>query len=482
VLHPLQKSPQKLNRPPHVLIVDDERDICELVSHLLEQGGIVPHVATNGQTALELLRRVSPDLLILDLKLPDFDGMEILRQAREMDEDLPVVILTAMGGVRNAVEAIKAHAYEFMSKPYDHQELLRVVRAGLAERLLKRSSRQFASQLDTRHELFEIMGSSALIGNLISDVKRVAKCNFSVVIIGETGSGKEVIAQAIHKASSRADKPFVPIDCGAIPENLIEGELFGHEKGAFTGATDQMRGRFEQADGGTLFLDEILNMPLSAQAKVLRALQEKCICRVGGTEQIKVDVRVLAAVNQNLEQAVASGRFRMDLLFRLTEFTLRIPPLRDRKDDIIHLANRFLETTNRELGKNVRGFTEEAVQTLLNHPWPGNVRQLRSTVRRAVLLADDLISRKHLDVLPYETASPSISVEASGFVMPAAPNLPLKQIVAQSTMMIERNILITTLRQTQGNKAKAARLLQIDYKTIRSKLKQYGIGKLQEVE
>ena len=473
---------QKISRSPHVLIVDDERDICELVSHLLEQSGIVPHVATNGTTALEMLNKISPDLLLLDLKLPDFDGMEILRQARGMDEDLPVVILTALGGVRDAVEAIKAHAFEFMSKPYDHHELLRVVRAGLAERQLKRSSRQFASQIDARHELSAIMGSSALIGNLISDVKRVSKCNFNVVIIGETGSGKEVIAQAIHKASPRADKPFIPIDCGAIPENLIEGELFGHEKGAFTGATGQTQGRFEQADGGTLFLDEILNMPLNAQAKVLRALQEKCICRVGGTEQIKVDVRVLAAVNQNLEQAVASGRFRMDLLYRLTEFTLRIPPLRDRKADIIHLANRFLEMTNHELGKEVKGFTEEAIQTLLNHPWPGNVRQLRSTIRRAVLLADDFITNKHLDVLPYETSMPSISVAASGFMMPAAPNLPLKQIVAQSTMMIERSILIMTLRQTQGNKAMAARLLQIDYKTIQSKLKHYGIGKLQEIQ
>ena len=243
------------------------------------------------------------------------------------------------------------------------------------------------------------MGPSEAIGRLIGDLNRVAKSNFNVVIIGETGSGKEVVAQAIHGSGPRAKGPFVPVDAGAIPETLFEAELFGHEKGAFTGAIGRKAGRFEQANGGTLFLDEILNMPLTAQAKVLRALQEKSFCRVGGAQPIQIDVRVLAAGNQDLEAAVAAGRLRADLFYRLNEFTLRIPPLRQRKEDLLYLAKRFLDLTNQELKKTVHGFSEPAIRALLNHPWPGNVRQLRSTIRRAVLLAGEVVAEEHLDIL-----------------------------------------------------------------------------------
>jgi two-component system nitrogen regulation response regulator GlnG len=469
------------NGKNQVLVVDDEEAICQLISHLLEQEGFVPLVALDGKTALQRLRTASPDLLIVDLKLPDLDGLEILRQAKALDEDLPVVILTAYAKVHGAVEAMRTAAFDYLAKPYDHQELVRVVRSALAERHFKLKLKQLACQTNASHDLTAIMGPSQAVGRLIGNLNRVAKSNFSVVILGETGSGKEVVAQAIHGAGPRAKGPFVPVDSGAIPETLFEAELFGHEKGAFTGAAGRKLGRFEQANGGTLFLDEILNMPLSAQAKVLRALQEKSFCRVGGTQPVKTDVRVLAAGNQDLEAAVAAGRFRADLFYRLNEFTLRIPPLRQRKEDILYLAKRFLDLTNQELKKAVLGFSEPAIQALLNYPWPGNVRQLRSTIRRAVLLAGDVVAEDHLDILqgdgeaPPRAASPARADAASG------GGLSLRAIVAQSTTALEREVLSEALRRTGGNKAKAARLLQVDYKTIQSKIKRYGITSHQQI-
>ncbi len=463
-------------RKSHVLIVDDEEAICKLISHLLEQEGFVPLVAQDGKTALQQLRTASPDTMIVDLRLPDLDGLEILRQAKALDEDLPVVILTAHAEVHGAVEAMRAAAFDYLAKPYDHQELVRVVRRALAQRQLSLKIKRLALPPGASHDLTEIMGPSEAIGRLIGDLNCVAKSNFSVVIIGETGSGKEVVAQAIHGSGPRAKGPFVPVDSGAIPETLFEAELFGHEKGAFTGAASRKPGRFEQANGGTLFLDEVLNMPLTAQAKVLRALQEKSFCRVGGTQPIKIDVRVLAAGNEDLDAAVAAGQFRADLFYRLNEFTLRIPPLRERKEDLLYLAKRFLDLTNQELKKTVLGFSEPAIQALLDYPWPGNVRQLRSTIRRAVLLASEVVTEHHLDILQENSeasrrvASPVKAQAAS------ATELSLKQIVAQSRTVVEREVLLQTLRQTGGNKAKAARLLQVDYKTIQSKIKHYGIN------
>jgi two-component system nitrogen regulation response regulator GlnG len=463
-----------------VLIVDDEEDICKLISHLLELEGFEALIALDGKSALQQLRTAPPETMILDFKLPDLDGLEILRQAKALDKDLPVIILTAHAKVHGAVEAMRADAFDYLAKPYDHLELLRVVHRALAQRQLSLKVRQVASQSIVSHDLTEIMGPSEAIGRLIGDLNRVAKSNFNVVIIGETGSGKEVVAQAIHAVGLRAKGPFSPVDTGAIPDTLIEAELFGHEKGAYTGAAGRRPGRFELANGGTLFLDEVLNMPLAAQAKLLRALQEKTICRVGGTQPIKIDVRVLAAGNQELDAAVASGRLRADLFYRLNEFTLRIPPLRQRKEDLLHLARRFLDSTNQELQKSVLGFSEPAVQSLLNYPWPGNVRQLRSTIRRAVLLADEMVTEEHLDILHEnrETSMPA-TLPAQPPTLPAG-DLPLKQIVAQNRMAVEREALLRTLRKTGGNKARAARLLQVDYKTIQSKIKRYGITPNQE--
>ena len=317
------------------------------------------------------------------------------------------------------------------------------------------------------------MGPSDTVGELISMVNLVAKSNFTVVIQGETGSGKEVIARAIHNASSCSRSPFVPVDCGAIPETLLESELFGYEKGAFTGAERKKAGKIESANGGTLFLDEISNLPLPSQAKLLRVIQEKKVNPVGSNRPVPVDVRLLVASNQDLYSLTQSGAFRCDLFFRLSEFTIKVPPLRERKEDILYLAKRFLNITNAELNKNAKGFSESAVEALLSFSWPGNVREFRSTIRRAALLADDVITENHLDIMKRQAGI--FAVAPSKTADTEWKNLSLKEIVRQNTIAIERKVLSQTLKNTAGNKAEAARMLKIDYKTIHTKIKQFGI-------
>lgn len=319
--------------------------------------------------------------------------------------------------------------------------------------------------------LRQIFGPSPAVGRLIADIARVAKSNFSIVILGETGSGKEEVAGAIHQASLYSAGPFVPVDCGAIPETLLEAELFGHERGAFTSADSRQLGKFEVARGGTLFLDEVSNLPLGSQAKILRALQEKSVFRIGGTRPISVDVRVLVASNQSLLALAKAGAFRRDLYFRLSEFTIRVPPLRERCEDILYLAKRFLDITNAELRKNVRGLAESAIALLLAYDWPGNVRELRSCIRRAVLLADDVITEQHLDITG---TCDSTAAEVSLQLIPAG-DVSLKEIIRRNIRQVEREVIARVLRRTGGNKAAAARLLQIDYKTIHSKVREYGI-------
>lgn len=317
-----------------------------------------------------------------------------------------------------------------------------------------------------------MMGSSDAVTHIIREVNRVAHSDFSVIIQGETGSGKEVVARAIYKLSPRAQAPFIPLDCGAIPESLIESELFGYQKGAFTGAAISKAGKFEAAQGGTLFLDEISNLPLGSQAKLLRVLQEKKVLRLGSNKPIKIDVRLITASNQELQAMVAAGQMREDLFFRLNDFTISVPPLRQRREDIPYLAKRFMDLTNKELQKNVRQLTEDCIEALMSYNWPGNVRQLRSVIRRAVLLADKVITEKHLEIKRAPVPGLAFTPRVEG-----APwkDMSLKEIVHRSTCTVEREVLIQALKYTKGNKAKAARLLQIDYKTIHTKLKQFGI-------
>ena len=461
---------------PRILLVDDEPEVCRVMARILEKEGFATEVAHDGKTALQKVRTDCPEVLITDVNMPDMDGWEVLRQAKALNPDLPVVIVTGSAGISQAVAAMRASANDYLAKPFKDHELIRAVQRAVTEHQLKRKLKQLAQRIDVNENLTDIMGPSDAVRQLIVEVNLVANSNFNVIIIGETGSGKEVIAHAIHQASQRSHGPFVPVDCGAIPETLVEGELFGYDRGAFTGAVTNKRGKFETAAGGTLFLDEVLNLPLASQAKLLRALQERVICRLGGTTLVPTDGRVVVAANQSLETATGSGKFRVDLFFRLNEFLIRIPALRNRKEDIIYLAKRFLDLTNRELNKSITGISQAAVRLLLNYAWPGNVRQLRSTIRRAVLLASDVVTEQHLDILSAnDKVSPPLADAPS---LPAQnKDLPaLRTIVERSITFVERAALVDVLGRVQGNKAHAARLLQIDYKTMQSKIKKYGIN------
>jgi len=458
-------------RTARILIIDDDKQICAILSDLVKKEGFEALTAYEGEKALKNIGSEAPDLVLVDLMLPGIDGMEVLRQIKGLDPELPVVFITAHADPRGAVKAIKGGAHDYLAKPFDNHEVIRVVHRALAERELKLKVRHLSSQIGNL-PLKEKMGPSDIVARLISEVNRVAESNFTVIIIGETGSGKEVVARAIHDASPRSKEPFIPVDCGAIPETLLESELFGHEKGAFTGAESQKHGKFEVAQGGTLFLDEISNMPLGSQVKLLRVLQEKKVYRVGGTKPLSVNVRLLVASNQDLHELALSGSFRRDLFYRLNEFTITIPPLRERKDDIPYLAKRFLDQANIELNKHIKGFSESALNVLFSYNWPGNVRQLRSIIRRAALLADDMITEKHLELKRVDVPGMAFTPKIQGTPW---KSLSLKEILQQSISAVEREVLTEVLKTTGGNKARAARLLQIDYKTIHEKVKKLGI-------
>jgi len=460
-----------------ILIVDDQPEACAMLSACMANEGFSTTVASTGESGLEKIRIEVPEVLLMALTLPDMDGMHALKAAKALDEDLPVILMTRTPEIRGAVAAIRAGAHDYLEKPLKSHEVLRVVFRALNERALKRKLRCLSSQVEDPASLRESMGPSSAVSHLISEVARVAKTNFSVLILGETGAGKELVAHAVHGLSSRSQGPFMTVDCGAIPETLLESELFGHEKGSYTGADRQKMGKFEMASGGTFFLDEVSNMPLGSQAKLLRVLQDRTIYRIGGRQPIKVDVRVLAASNRDLH-LLAEGNdssFRHDVYFRLNEFAILVPSLRERREDILYLAKRFVDLTNAELQKEVHGFSQAAVDRLLAYHWPGNVRQLRSVIRRAVLLADDIITEHHLGLecpvppaLPGPRAELEIEVTGDG-------SLSLKEIMQRKTAVIEREILARVLRETGGNKAAAARLLRIDYKTIHLKIKEYDI-------
>jgi DNA-binding NtrC family response regulator len=453
-----------------VLIVDDDRDISLMLSALMKREGLTSMVAHDGETALEMIHFSKPGMLLVDVKMPGIDGMEVLKRIKETDPELPVVLITAYAEIPASVAAMRAGAFDYLAKPFDHSEVIRVVRAALAERERRRQSQ--AETISADNCLRVMMGPSDAVTRIIREVNRVAPSDFSVIIQGETGSGKELVARAIYQLSLRAGAPFIPLDCGAIPDTLIESELFGYQKGAFTGAVGPKAGKFEAAQGGTLFLDEIANLPLSSQARLLRVLQEKAVLRLGANKPIKIDVRLLTASNQPLQGLVESGQLRKDLYFRLNEFAITIPPLRERKDDIPYLAKRFLDITNKELQKKVQGFSDYSLEALLSYNWPGNVRQLRSVIRRAVLLADDLITEKHLDIKRAPVPGLAFTPKIQGTPW---KEFSLREIVHHSVVTVEREVLIQALKHTRGNKAKAARLLHIDYKTIHNKLKQLGI-------
>ena len=427
--------------------------------------------AEDGQVALERVRADSPTVMILDINMPRVDGMEVLLRVKEFAPQLPVIMLTAAGDVRTAVEAMRLGAYDYLTKPFDVDELVLHVRRALERQGLLAEIDALKSQLEGGGPLRELMGSSAEIQEVIKHIRQVATSSFTVLVQGETGTGKELVARAIHRESLRREKPFIAVDCGAIPETLIESELFGYEKGAFTGADRRKEGHFLLARGGTLFLDEIVNIPLTTQAKLLRVLQERHVWPLGAKAPSAVDVRIIAACNVPLDAEVRAGRFRQDLYYRLNEFTITAPPLRARRDDILILAQRFLEEASMDLKRPVRGLSPDAADLLVRYSWPGNVRELRNVVRRAALLSSDIITPEHLAGFDEGAGQPEAADRAGSQSAP----ITLREARDRGVAEAEQRAIRWALEVARGNKSEAARLLKTDYKTLHTKIKQYGI-------
>jgi len=463
-----------------ILVVDDEPTICSLLARLLRKEGMAVEIAHDGRNALDALRSQPPDLLLLDYRLPDMTGQDVLVEARALLPSLPVIVITAYADVQTAVKSIRAGAVDYLAKPFDHKNLLRLIDSSITSRRNTGSGTSARVMAPTAgvivEPLEEVMGKSSEVRKLANNVRRVAATRFNVLVMGETGTGKELVSRAIHHYSFNGQGPFIAVDCGALPENLLESELFGHEKGAFTGAVARKLGKFELASGGTLFLDEISNLSWSAQASLLRAIQERVVFRVGGTEPIHVKVRIVAACNSELRASVAQSKFRDDLYFRLSEFNLRTPSLRERLEDIPFLVQRFLRETNAELCKTVRGLTPKAEALLLDHDWPGNVRELRNVVRQGALLADDLIDVEHVRLESRDGLADARTCERLPADAGEWSDMSMRQIVRRQTAVLERDILVHALGRTQGNKLRAAKLLSIDYKTLLTKVKEYGIS------
>ncbi len=501
-----------LSGPPQstarVLVVDDLVDARWVLTNLLRIEGLASTEAASGEAALHAIRQNAPDLVLLDVGLPDMDGFEVLAHIRALDKAIPVVMITANGNTLDAVRAIRNGAFDYLAKPFNNQDVALTVRHVLAESGAKRKVRQLRDSTAPPDSLMKQMGHSAAVQAIQTEVDRVAATNFSVLVMGESGTGKELVTQAIHACSLRADKPFVALDCGSIPDTLIESELFGHEKGSFTGAHQAKAGAFELAAGGTIFLDEIGNLPFAMQGKLLRVLETRRIHRVGSTREIDVDFRVVAATNANLLDMVEKQTFRGDLYHRLAEYTISIPALQDRKEDLAFLVNRFLAQTNRELGKQVRGPNSAAWELIRAYAWPGNARELRNQLRRAVLMCDEpdeMITPKYLGMIggpqltcPLPQMDGVVRVTtcwSEGGVSPACllcdsanellkvgSDLPLKDLTARVVAQIERSVLLKVLEVTQCNKALAARMLHIDYKTLHKKLKEHAISSNQTLK
>ncbi|WP_222937685.1 sigma-54-dependent transcriptional regulator [Spartinivicinus ruber] len=452
-----------------VLIVDDDLDMCQMLCYLMQTHGYQTTTVHDGYAALKKIKTVWPDVMLVDVQMPEMTGIELLKQVLQQRPALPVIMITGHAGVADAVEVMRAGAVDYISKPFNHEHVMRVIRCALEQR--KQATVKASSAIEVEAQLHQQMGPSEAIAHIAADVRRVAQTSFTVVLQGETGTGKSLLARTIHDASPRAKKNFVALDCGAIPESLLESELFGYERGAFTGANCRKAGQFELVQGGTLFLDEVANMSLSSQMKLLCALQDKVIFPLGGAKAIPVDVRLLAASNQDLRAAVANGEFREDLYYRLNEFAINLPALRERSEDILFLADRFRQASNQELKKSINGFSKEAQCQLQTYDWPGNVRQLRTVVRRAVLLAEEMITAQHIQLDPPKDNDIIQVLDKVPY-----QGLSLKEIVKKNTAFVEQQVLTEVLAFTNGNKAEAARLLQVDYKTIHTKLKRYGIA------
>lgn len=484
-----------------ILIIDDDRDICLLLNRFLTRHGFKVTEAYNSKKATEALDNSVPDLVLCDFRLDDADGSELLVKIKERYPHVPVIIMTGYSDIKTAVEVMKLGAYDYVTKPLFPDEILLTIKKalvsdarpthytnvtpssnGVGDKPAVKNDKKSDVSLTGEY----VSGDSEVFRNILRQIELVAPTNFSIIIYGESGSGKEVIANEIHRRSKRKEKPFVAIDCGALSKELAGSELFGHEKGAFTGAVNQKVGSFELANGGTIFLDEIANLSYDIQVSLLRMVQERKCRRVGGTKDIELDVRIIVASNEKLWEAARKGKFREDLYHRFNEFSFEVPPLRERKEDILLFANHFLRITNRELEKQVKGFTPEVEAIFKNYVWFGNLRELRNVVKRAVLLSDgeyvdvktlpfeiSNFSKLQFDVLPAETFPTVAAVAPKADDLKGDAKRTGEINLKSASIDAEYETIVQALKQVNFNKSKAARLLNIDRKTLYNKMKQY---------
>lgn len=454
------------SNPAHVLVVDDDHNHLKTLQTIIRSWGYRVAVADDGAQAVEIVREQPFALILMDVRMARMSGIEALRRIKDYNPSIPILIMTAYSSVDSAVEALKAGAYDYLTKPLDFEVLKISLSRALEHSGLKTENAALKSRMSAEYELENIIGRSQPMKALVDMLAMIAPSEATVLISGESGTGKELIAKSIHHNSGRKDHPLVVVNCAALTETLLESELFGHEKGAFTGAEKRHEGRFMQADKGTIFLDEIGETSAAMQAKLLRVIQEREIQRVGGHETLNVDVRILAATNRNLAEDVRNGRFREDLFYRLNVVALRIPPLSERQDDIPLLAQHFMEKYARKNRKPVKGISPLAMDMLLKYAWPGNVRELENTMERAViLLPDEHITEKELP----PTITEAYTDNSEGTPPPplAAVNRPLEEI--------EKEAILATLEDSGGNKSETARRLGINRKTLHKKLKDYAI-------
>lgn len=450
-----------------LLIIDDEKNIREGLAANFELEGYNVKLAENGKQGLDLISKGDIDLVITDLRMPGITGEEVLRKVSSESPGIPVIVLTGHGSIDSAVDAMRNGAYDFLTKPLNLDRLTLIVKRALSTRELSLQHNQLKSEIENKNVLENIIGKSSEMQKVFELVKKVASSKASVLITGESGVGKEVVADAIHKLSPRKDRHCIKVHCAALSENLLESELFGHEKGAFTGADSLVKGRFELAHESSIFLDEIGEINQNVQIKILRVLQEKEFERVGGQETIKVDVRVIAATNRDLEKEVKKGTFREDLYYRLNVIHIHVPPLRERKEDIPLLVSKFIQEFSKENGKEITSIDSQAKSAIFNYDWPGNIRELRNCIESAVVICSG--NQIKLEDLP-----PNISQVTSDSLINIPSNVTLDEA--------EKIIILQTLAQNKNNKTKTAELLGIGRKTLHRKLEEYGVEKLSQEE
>ena len=491
--------------PNKILVIDDDNDMCLLLNRFLTRQGFEVATVNTGAAALEWVKKSEPLLVLCDFRLDDMTGAELLLKIKEKHQSVPVIIITGYSDVKDAVEVMKIGAYDYVTKPLFPDEILVTIRKALSapsrtgtvvkvsepatedevEPVMNGKSKKGNSGPASWNNDQYILGDSEEFATIVKQINLVAPTNFSVIIYGESGSGKEVIAQQIHKRSKRASKPFVAIDCGALSKELAGSELFGHEKGAFTGALNQKIGSMEVANGGTIFLDEIGNLGYDIQVSLLRVVQERKIRRVGGVKDIELDVRIIVASNEKLWDAARKGKFREDLYHRFNEFSIEVPALRERRGDIMLFAKHFLKVTNLELEKNVKGFSKEVEQIFEAYPWFGNLRELKNVVKRATLLTDgEMIESKslpfeiaHFSRLQFDKPGPDMDDDDDDDDF-SSPGVSYENKLKSANIDAEYEVILGALKQANYNKSKAAKLLNIDRKTLYNKMKQYQAFRL----